>query len=57
MKEKIKTLNKIIVVFPNSMQAIQNLGLAVISLVAGLIVDSKGYLVLEVFFMVWLCCE
>ncbi|XP_076435777.1 lysosomal dipeptide transporter MFSD1-like [Babylonia areolata] len=37
------------------MQAIQNLGLAVISLVAGLIVDSKGYLVLEVFFMVWLC--
>ncbi|KAK7483182.1 hypothetical protein BaRGS_00025586 [Batillaria attramentaria] len=37
------------------MQAIQNLGLAVISLVAGLIVDSKGYLVLEVFFMAWLC--
>lgn len=37
------------------MQAIQNLGLAVISLVAGLIVDAKGYLVLEVFFMAWLC--
>ncbi|KAK7090746.1 lysosomal dipeptide transporter MFSD1-like [Littorina saxatilis] len=37
------------------MQAIQNLGLAVISLVAGIIVDSSGYLVLEVFFMAWLC--
>lgn len=37
------------------MQAIQNLGLAVISLVAGVIVDAKGYLVLEVFFMAWLC--
>lgn len=37
------------------MQAIQNLGLAVISLVAGIIVDAKGYLVLEVFFMAWLC--
>ena len=47
----------VVMMFPNSMQAVQNLGLAVISLVAGLIVDSKGYLVLEVFFMVWLCCE
>lgn len=37
------------------MQAIQNLGLAVISIVAGIIVDSNGYLVLEVFFMAWLC--
>ncbi|XP_025080168.1 major facilitator superfamily domain-containing protein 1-like isoform X2 [Pomacea canaliculata] len=37
------------------MQAIQNLGLAVIALVAGIIVDSKGYLILEVFFMAWLC--
>ncbi|XP_071084456.1 lysosomal dipeptide transporter MFSD1-like isoform X1 [Haliotis cracherodii] len=37
------------------MQAVQNLGLAVISLVAGIIVDSKGYLILEVFFMAWLC--
>ncbi|KAK6195515.1 hypothetical protein SNE40_000928 [Patella caerulea] len=37
------------------MQAIQNLGLAVISLVAGIIVDSKGYLILEVFFLAWLC--
>ncbi|KAK2573793.1 Major facilitator superfamily domain-containing protein 1 [Acropora cervicornis] len=32
------------------MQSIQNLGLAVISQVAGIIVDEKGYLVLEVFF-------
>ncbi|KAJ8313236.1 hypothetical protein KUTeg_009213 [Tegillarca granosa] len=37
------------------MQAIQNLGLAVISLVAGAIVDSSGYLLLEVFFLAWLC--
>jgi len=37
------------------MQAIQNLGLAVISLVAGIIVDKSGYLILEVFFMGWLC--
>jgi len=33
------------------MQSIQNLGLAVVSLVAGQIVDSKGYLILEVFFL------
>lgn len=32
------------------MQAVQNLGLAVVSLVAGVIVDEKGYLWLEVFF-------
>lgn len=37
------------------MQAIQNLGLALISYIAGLIVDSKGYLLLEIFFLVWLC--
>ena len=37
------------------MQAVQNLGLAVISMVAGMIVDSKGYLWLEVFFCAWLC--
>lgn len=33
------------------MQAIQNLGLAVISLLCGIIVDKKGYLILEVFFL------
>ncbi|XP_013421243.1 major facilitator superfamily domain-containing protein 1 [Lingula anatina] len=37
------------------MQAVQNLGLAVISMVSGMILDSKGYLVLEVFFLIWLC--
>ncbi|XP_068732663.1 lysosomal dipeptide transporter MFSD1-like [Montipora capricornis] len=37
------------------MQSIQNLGLAVISQVAGIIVDKEGYLVLEVFFCAWLC--
>ena len=40
-----------------SMQSIQNLGLAVISQVAGTIVDKKGYLVLEVFFCAWLCSK
>ena len=38
-----------------SMQAIQNLGLAVIAIVAGAIVDSSGYLILEVFFLACLC--
>ena len=38
-----------------SMQSVQNLGLAVISVVAGKLVDSNGYLVLEVFFLAWLC--
>ena len=36
------------------MQAIQNLGLAGVSLLAGLIVDRHGYLWLEVFFIFWL---
>lgn len=33
------------------MQSVQNLGLAVVTIVAGKIVDAKGYLVLEVFFL------
>jgi len=37
------------------MQSIQNLGLAVISIAAGAIVDAKGYLVLEIFFVACLC--
>eukprot|EP00094_Tigriopus_californicus_P008992 TCALIF_08667-PA protein Name:"Similar to MFSD1 Major facilitator superfamily domain-containing protein 1 (Bos taurus)" AED:0.10 eAED:0.10 QI:0/0.4/0.16/1/0.8/0.66/6/0/543 len=37
------------------MQAVQNAGLATITLLAGLIVDSFGYLWLEVFFMGCLC--
>lgn len=36
------------------MQAIQNLGLGVVTLVAGDIVDRHGYLWLELFFMAWL---
>ena len=41
----------------SSMQAIQNLGLAVVAIVAGKIVDEKGYLVYEVFNCALLCCE
>lgn len=41
--------------FISRMQSIQNLGLALISMLAGLIVDLKGYLVLEMFYMIWLC--
>ncbi|XP_067898254.1 lysosomal dipeptide transporter MFSD1 isoform X1 [Heterodontus francisci] len=37
------------------MQSIQNLGLAVIAIAAGAILDSKGYLLLEVFFCACLC--
>ncbi|XP_021961117.1 major facilitator superfamily domain-containing protein 1 isoform X2 [Folsomia candida] len=37
------------------MQAVQNFGLAVITSVAGEIVDTGGYLLLEVFFIAWLC--
>ncbi len=38
-----------------SMQAIQNLGLAIFTIVTGAIVDSSGYLILEVFFLATLC--
>lgn len=37
------------------MQSVQNLGLAVVSILSGLIVDTCGYMMLEVFYMVWLC--
>ena len=37
------------------MQSIQNLGLAVVSLLAGSIADKSGYLILEVFFCGCLC--
>nr|XP_045017571.1 major facilitator superfamily domain-containing protein 1 isoform X1 [Jaculus jaculus]XP_045017572.1 major facilitator superfamily domain-containing protein 1 isoform X2 [Jaculus jaculus] len=33
------------------MQSIQNLGLAIISIIAGMILDNRGYLFLEVFFI------
>lgn len=35
-------------------QAVQNLGLAVISMVSGMIVDNGGYFMLEIFFIGWL---
>ena len=38
-----------------TMQAIQNAGLAVISIIAGLLLDQYGYLVLELFFCMCLC--
>lgn len=37
------------------MQSIQNLGLGCVVLLAGYIVDSKGYLCLQMFFLAWLC--
>ena len=36
------------------MQAIQNLGLALCAMLAGLIVDMFGYIWLEIFFVFWL---
>lgn len=35
-------------------QAVQNLGLAVVSILAGIIVDRGGYFMLEMFFLGWL---
>lgn len=40
-----------------SMQSIQNLGLALIAMVAGTILDTRGYLILEVFFCTCVCSE
>ncbi|KAL2095944.1 hypothetical protein ACEWY4_008092 [Coilia grayii] len=37
------------------MQSIQNLGLALIAMAAGSILDNKGYLILEVFFCACIC--
>jgi len=37
------------------MQSIQNLGLGLLFISAGAIVDARGYLTLEVFFLAWLC--
>jgi MFS family permease len=39
------------------MQSVQNLGLAIVPIVVGLIIDNVGYLILEVFFCVCLCCK
>jgi MFS family permease len=38
-------------------QSVQNLGLAVVSMFAGVIVDRGGYLMLELFFIGWLSSE
>lgn len=35
-------------------QSVQNLGLAVVSMLAGIIVDRSGYMMLEIFFLGWL---
>lgn len=37
------------------MQSVQNLGLAVVAMAAGALVDYKGYIFLEIFFIDWLC--
>lgn len=37
-----------------SCQSVQNLGLAVVSMVTGIIVDNGGYFMLEIFFISWL---
>lgn len=39
------------------MQSIQNLGLAVIAIAAGSILDSRGYLFLEIFLSACVCCK
>jgi MFS family permease len=36
-------------------QSVQNLGLAVVSMFSGIIVDHGGFLMLELFFIGWLC--
>ena len=38
----------------SSCQAVQNLGLALITMTTGIIVDHYGFLMLEIFFIVWL---
>ena len=40
--------------YPGFMQAIQNLGLALCTMLAGIIVDSFGYIWLILFFIFWL---
>ena len=37
------------------MQSIKNLGLAIVSMLAGMILDARGYILLEVFFLALLC--
>lgn len=37
-----------------SCQSVQNFGLAVVSILAGIIVDNGGFFMLEIFFLGWL---
>jgi len=37
------------------MQSVQNLGLAVVAIINGIIVDEKGYFILIISLLVWLC--
>lgn len=39
------------------MQSVQNLGLGCVVLAAGYIVDLKGNIVLEIFFLAWISCK
>lgn len=38
-----------------SCQAVQNLGLAIVTMISGVIVDKGGFFMLEIFFIGWLC--
>lgn len=40
-----------------SCQSVQNLGLAIISMISGMIVDNGGFFMLEIFFIGWLCSK
>lgn len=37
------------------MQAAQNLGLAIVAMLEGIIVDRGGFVITELFFIAWLC--
>jgi len=37
------------------MQSVQNLGLAVVAIINGIIVDEKGYFVFVISLLAWLC--
>ena len=54
---KINFYTVVILCLCVSMQSIQNLGLAIIAIAAGMILDTRGYLFLEVFFSACVCCK
>ena len=53
-KAHIKREAYVYFLIPGLMQAIQNLGLALITMLSGYVVDKLGYLWLELFFIFWL---